>query len=332
MLLLVVLTVRDLHRSQSALYLVLACISLTAVFLGFTPAYLQLPGELKIIIRFLDIPHLIFIWLFALSLFQRDFRMRPFHWAVGLVYCIPILLVRLAQFGVLQRFPFWWIVMVDLFSIALMIHLMAVALKGRADDLLEKRRASRIYFVIVIGFVAIASALSEIVFVGERRVFLETVKVLIICPAIIWTCYWLFSIKANALSFGADRKTPTAVSDLDMRDLALRERLEAEMQDNKAYLEQGISIAVIADRLGTTSHRLRTLINQSLGHENFSTFINGYRIHAIKAAFADPENAHVPILTIAMDFGFNSLSPFNRAFRASEGVTPSEYRRNLSPS
>jgi AraC-like DNA-binding protein len=35
----------------------------------------------------------------------------------------------------------------------------------------------------------------------------------------------------------------------------------------------------------------------------------------------------VPNITIAMDAGFQSLGPFNRAFKALTGVTPTEYRR-----
>ena len=45
------------------------------------------------------------------------------------------------------------------------------------------------------------------------------------------------------------------------------------------------------------------------------------------AALADPTQEAVPILTIAMDAGFQSLGPFNRAFKAQTGVTPSEFRR-----
>jgi AraC-like DNA-binding protein len=35
----------------------------------------------------------------------------------------------------------------------------------------------------------------------------------------------------------------------------------------------------------------------------------------------------VPILTIGLDAGFQSIDPFNRAFKAKTGMTPSEYRR-----
>ena len=45
------------------------------------------------------------------------------------------------------------------------------------------------------------------------------------------------------------------------------------------------------------------------------------------AALADRDQAEVPILTIALDAGFGSIGPFNRAFKAHTGLTPTEYRR-----
>jgi AraC-like DNA-binding protein len=33
------------------------------------------------------------------------------------------------------------------------------------------------------------------------------------------------------------------------------------------------------------------------------------------------------VTTIALDAGFQSLGPFNRAFKSETGVTPTEYRR-----
>lgn len=329
MALLAILTVRDLRTSVSAPYLTLACISVTAVFLGFTPDVLDLPPAVKLVVRFLDIPHLVFVWLFALSLFQANFRLRPFHWVVGVVYCTPILLVRLSQFGWLEPFPFALVIMVDLFSILLMVHLMYVTLRGRADDLNEKRRASRIYFVVVIAFVAISAALTEVIFVNEWRPYLETAKILTIWPAILWTSYWLLSMDLTSISFGTQRSRPLDMG-VDARDQALRDKLEQEMTSNKAYLEPGLSIAMIAQRLDTTPQLLRAIIGKQLKFDNFSQFVNSYRIEAIKTAFAQPDNSTTPILTIAMAHGFNSLSPFNRAFRSVEGITPSEYRRLLA--
>ena len=74
-------------------------------------------------------------------------------------------------------------------------------------------------------------------------------------------------------------------------------------------------------------YRLRRLINQRLGHRNFSSFVNGYRLAEATAALADPAQAEVPILTIALDAGFQSIGPFNRAFKAHTGMTPTAYRK-----
>ena len=41
----------------------------------------------------------------------------------------------------------------------------------------------------------------------------------------------------------------------------------------------------------------------------------------------DPGQKEVPVLTIALDAGFQSIGPFNRAFKAATGLTPTEFRR-----
>ena len=51
-------------------------------------------------------------------------------------------------------------------------------------------------------------------------------------------------------------------------------------------------------------------------------FLNFYGIADAKTALAHPAQAEVPIPTIALDAGFNSLGPFNRAFKAEAGMTP----------
>ena len=105
------------------------------------------------------------------------------------------------------------------------------------------------------------------------------------------------------------------------------EALRALMEEQKLYRHDGLTIAVLAARLAIPEYRLRRLINRRLGHRNFSSFVNGYRLAEARAALADPVQANVPILTIALDTGFQSLAPFNRAFKMTAGMTPREYRR-----
>ena len=98
------------------------------------------------------------------------------------------------------------------------------------------------------------------------------------------------------------------------------------MAEERAYRAEGFSIAMLAARLGEPEYRVRRAINGEMGFRNFTAFLNSFRLDEIRAALADPAQSDVPILTIALDAGFGSLGPFNRAFRDAEGMTPTDYR------
>ncbi|WP_409334221.1 helix-turn-helix domain-containing protein [Bradyrhizobium manausense] len=99
------------------------------------------------------------------------------------------------------------------------------------------------------------------------------------------------------------------------------------MSVERTYRQEGLAIGALAARLGVPEHRLRQAINEGLGYRNFNAFLNHYRIADARLALADAEQREVPILTIAMDAGFQSIGPFNRAFKAETGLTPTEFRR-----
>ena len=63
-----------------------------------------------------------------------------------------------------------------------------------------------------------------------------------------------------------------------------------------------------------------------MGYRNFNAFLHAYRIRDACAQLLDPNFARTPILTIALDVGYQSLNTFNRGFRETMGVTPSAYR------
>jgi AraC-like DNA-binding protein len=99
------------------------------------------------------------------------------------------------------------------------------------------------------------------------------------------------------------------------------------MEEEKVYRREGFGVSALVAALDVPEYRVRRLINQRLGHRNFSSFVNGYRLAEATAALADPAQADVPILTIALDTGFQSIGPFNRAFKAHTGMTPTAYRK-----
>jgi AraC-like DNA-binding protein len=114
---------------------------------------------------------------------------------------------------------------------------------------------------------------------------------------------------------------------VDGQEDALLARLNRLMQEEKIYRQEGFGLGALVAALDVPEYRLRRLINQRLGHRNFISFVNGYRLAEAMAALADPAQAEVPVLTIALDAGFQSIGPFNRAFKAATGMTPTAYRK-----
>ncbi|NOU59682.1 helix-turn-helix domain-containing protein [Marinifilum caeruleilacunae] len=105
------------------------------------------------------------------------------------------------------------------------------------------------------------------------------------------------------------------------------QKLKLLMDTNKPYLEPELNIGNIANELHIHSHQLSKIINSKLG-VNFFEFINEYRVNEFKSLAANPKNKHISILGLAMDAGFNSKATFNRIFKKTTGLTPSEFREN----
>ena len=98
-------------------------------------------------------------------------------------------------------------------------------------------------------------------------------------------------------------------------------------RDGQLYREAGLTIAGLAKKLNMPEYRLRAFIHKQLGFRNFNAMLHQYRIEDASQALSDKENQNVPVLTIALSVGYQSITPFNNAFREIKGVTPSEYRK-----
>ena len=106
-------------------------------------------------------------------------------------------------------------------------------------------------------------------------------------------------------------------------------RLKIYMVEEKPFLKEDLSLAMLAGDLGITANQLSQVINQKSG-SNFFNFINGYRVAAVKNKFKDPAMAHYSILSIAYDSGFRSKSSFNKIFKETTGQTPLQYRNTAN--
>lgn len=106
------------------------------------------------------------------------------------------------------------------------------------------------------------------------------------------------------------------------------EKLTDYMKSAKPYLNPDLSLPQLASELNISSHYLSQVINEQF-NLNFFDFVNGYRVDAFKEKIIDPEFRNFSLLGIAFECGFNSKSAFNRIFKQSTGITPSQYKKSV---
>lgn len=85
-----------------------------------------------------------------------------------------------------------------------------------------------------------------------------------------------------------------------------------------------LSLATLARKLGTNSGHLSRAINEGLG-VNFATFVNDLRARSVAAMMM--QGRQDDLLDLALEAGFSSKASFNRAFAATFGTTPSQWRK-----
>ena len=265
-----------------------------------------------------------FTWLFALRLFERD----PPRWLVWGFAALLMLAWAIGYFVVPHLHLGFYVI--HLIGLVLVADLFRTAFAGRADDLVEQRRSIRLWLPLLVAAQAGGILIYELLSgrgSGADDPRVQLVNALLILALTLFAGKALLRTEPELLVRTQDAALPEpAQPSLSPSELVLRDKLDAAMAAG-FYRTPGLTIADLADHLGTPEHRLRALINQRLGYRNFSAFLNRYRIGEAQAILADRARVDLPVLTIAMDLGYNSLPPFNRAFRAETGQTPTDFRR-----
>jgi AraC-like DNA-binding protein len=266
----------------------------------------------------------VIFWTFSAALFDDGFRLRWWH---------PALWLLLVVAGVVEcssPTPLLGVVL-TLSSIVFAALAMGQAIVSWRIDLIERRRRLRLFVVVASALYVVGNAAAQLAGVPRSAPVEGSlaggIGLLVIAGVIAWQLlrleqHSLFPVLAETARRREPMPAPT-----DDADQRLLTTLGHIMTSERAYRQDGLTIASLAQQVGVPEYKLRRLINQALGHRNFNSFVNSYRIDEAKAALADPHQVEVPVLTIALDAGFSSLGPFNRAFKAETGVTPTEYRR-----
>lgn len=271
--------------------------------------------------------NVVVFWLFTRALFDEAFKLRAWH---GLVW------VAVAAFSFVNCLWIapatgsgvrWSIIAINQIALGFIGLAVAQTVTSWSADLVEKRRGVRSFIVGTAALYGGVNAILQIVWSGGGSEIASAVSSAALAVVVAAISSAMMRIDGAELFPAAIAVQSAPVVADAGADQKLVDALMRLMADERIYRHDNITIGTLATKLKIPEYRLRRLINQRLGYRNFNVFLNEHRIAEVKAALADPSQAEVPVITIAMDAGFQSLGPFNRAFKATTGVTPSEYRK-----
>lgn len=295
----------------------------------------------------------VLFWVFVKALFDDDFYWRPLYlwvWLLAFVLAVVNCLTSVPDA------PAW---AAATRAAQRVLPLVCTVLAGVAAarhwrvDLVEKRRRLRV-FILATG--AVYTVVQVSMRWGSPRGLLSapaaSLDVLMLLLMVAASASQVLKLVGQEL-FPSQNRTPpampaahepafaapssqpqseagTGLTTADVPDAAderLMSSLSTLMKDRQGYREEDLTVASLAFKLSVPEYRLRRVINQHLGFRNFNAYINSWRLAEAQATLADPARREVPVLTIALDAGFQSIGPFNRAFKAETGLTPSDFRR-----
>lgn len=329
--LIALLAFRDAWQSAVGRVFFLVCVSISALTLLSHPIAGEFGIAPTIALVVVAAPNVGLVWALCCLLLSDSQRRSGWMIAVVLALSVVPLILGLAGTGLETALAETIAPYGTLPLICAALHLGWIAMSQYRGDLIASRRRVRFLVVGTMVIACLLSVLSEDLADPQWQTIVR--NGVIGLPTCFLFLLWLVRMESGRLEFApATKHDPLLTASIDPRDRHVVEQIDRSMRTDSAFLDPDISIERLAVRLDVPVHRLRAIINRAMGHRNFASFINGYRVDFAKAALADPARGRETILAIAYESGFSSLQTFNRVFRDIVGMTPTDHRRaSLAP-
>ncbi|MBN1397862.1 MAG: AraC family transcriptional regulator [Bacteroidetes bacterium] len=107
-------------------------------------------------------------------------------------------------------------------------------------------------------------------------------------------------------------------------------KLQSFMHSSKPYINPALTLPALSKDLNLSPNYLSQVINEQLG-KNFFEFVNSYRVEEAKLLIKNPSKQHLTLAAIGFEAGFNSVSSFNKIFKATTSRTPSQFKLSEYP-
>ena len=120
-------------------------------------------------------------------------------------------------------------------------------------------------------------------------------------------------------------KSSVLSEDLE-KELGLK--LEDLMRTKKLFKDEQLRLDALAKLMGVSRNSVSQVINRT--GMNFFEYLNSWRIEEAKKLLSETNKQQLNIIEVAYEVGFNNKVSFNKSFKKSTGLTPTEFRRLAS--
>lgn len=125
-----------------------------------------------------------------------------------------------------------------------------------------------------------------------------------------------------------DRKRYTKSGLKQDQSIRLQQQLLEWMEVQKLFLDEEISLPLLADKAEIHPNYLSQVINEKFG-KNFYDFVNAYRVEEFKRLVREGQHKNKTLFALALDSGFSSKATFNNCFKKHTGITPTEFIKSV---
>lgn len=262
-------------------------------------------------------------WLVSKVLFDEEFRWSGNYTLLSIF--VP--LIHYTLYTINGRVTAAWQssfkVIPYLITVIFILMVIYEAVRNKENDLVAFRLRTRNIFIV---FASGTSLIAVYFFFMNDPlrlpVYFELFQVVLIITFILLFFYSQinFTPMFKYVVLEEDKKVKPEV---DKRNEKVLDKLLTIFQNEKTFLQEGITITILSEIIEEKEYIVRKVINGKLGYTNFNAFLNHYRIREARQIIKEEED--FTFQEIAYRLGYQSVATFNRAFKKETGKTPTEY-------
>jgi AraC-like DNA-binding protein len=256
------------------------------------------------------------LFLFTRSLFSSDYKFTFKDWLHLLPTVAAFVIACIPPWSILNMKYYVFTSSVLIYLVATIVYLQMNREAFRSDDTKWKW----------VHFIIISIGLLWITFVCQLLFYQPLVyQAIVITAALVFYSLSWYAIPRSKLFIAEPQRK---LSDVQAYQ-ELGDRILQLLKQEAIYTTPDLTVSTLAARLKVPSYMVSRAINQCF-NKSFSELIIEYRIHKAEGLLLADSKKSLTIEAIAFESGFNTLSAFYKAFRKSNGVTPSQFRERGS--